>query len=525
MTTTKSRDSSRIPLTRYPWSMRLLILAVAGILFLTLYPFRFDFTRTPHDGLLPIFLDGWGKDAGTFDGLLNVFLFVPFGFGLAASLRERAKSLLACAGWCFLCGVLLSYTVEVTQIYVPSRDSGWDDVFTNSFGSLVGCLLFAATGKAILDTASSAEFAFRRWLTPLRAAAILATYCLLWIVVSVSLQKKSRPVNWNPGSFLVLANEVTAQQSPGWKGQILEVDLWDHNLPPDVPAELSSPNPRSVVPVPLATYQLSGRGPTGKLSGDVTRDSRGTLPSLAPAPRSLTGISHEPFIFDGNSWLVSQTPVDAWIDAVRATRQFAIRIVCASNDVEDTEGTILSLFRPPSSLSLEVHQQGTNLLFWFRTPFSPGRYVLPAWIPNVFAPREDRDIILSYDGANLFAYVDGVRRPIAFRLDPGVGLARHIRSVKSRELQGYHYIFYILVFVPAGALLGLTWLTMSPSHAGTKLLVSLMFLLPCVILELALMHTSGRRFSAGAVALSVFFLIAGSLWINVDAWLRSPDQA
>jgi hypothetical protein len=519
MTTTKSRDSNP-QLVSYAWSNRLLILSVAGILFLTLYPFRFDFTRMPHNGLLPIFLDGWGKDAGTFDGFLNVLLFIPFGFGLAALLRERDKAALACVGWCLLCGALLSYSVEVTQLYVPSRDSGWDDVFTNSFGSLVGCLLFAAIGKAILEAASGAEFAFRRWLTPLRGTAILALYCALWIVVSVSLQRKSRPANWIPGSFLVLANEVSAERSLGWKGQVLEVDLWDRNLPSNVPAELSSSAQKTVVPTPFATYQLSGGG----LIGSLTRDSRGALPSLAPDPRSFSDVLRQPFVFDGNSWLVSQTPVDGWIDAVRATRQFAIRIVCAPNEVEDAEGTILALFRPPSTLSLEVHQQGTNLLFWFRTPFSPGRYVLPAWIPNVFAAHQNRDIILSYDGSNLYAYVDGVRQHIAFRLDPGVGLARRVRSVKSRELQGYHYIFYILVFVPAGALLGFTWLTVPPSQGGRKLLVFLIFLLPCVLLELALMHTSGRRFSAGAIALSVFFLIAGSLWINADAWLRSPEQ-
>src|ERR1700734_104777 len=138
MTTTKSRDLSP-RLTSYPCSTRLLILSVAGILFLTLYPFRFDFTRTTHNGLLPVCLDGWGKDAGTFDGLLNVLLFIPFGFGLAAMLRRRGKSLLSCIGLCFLCGALLSYMVEVTQLFVPSRDSGWDDVFTNSSGSLVGC--------------------------------------------------------------------------------------------------------------------------------------------------------------------------------------------------------------------------------------------------------------------------------------------------------------------------------------------------------------------------------------------------
>ena len=78
--TDPSSDSSRC-------SNRILVLAIAAILFLTLYPFRFDFGRHLSHPLFPLSLGSWGKGIGRFDDLLNLLLFVPFGFGLAEIFR------------------------------------------------------------------------------------------------------------------------------------------------------------------------------------------------------------------------------------------------------------------------------------------------------------------------------------------------------------------------------------------------------------------------------------------------------
>ena len=73
------------------WSNRILILATAGILFLTLYPFRLNFHALAN-GASPFLLGKSGK-SGLVDALLNVLLFVPFGFGLSERLREPGKSI------------------------------------------------------------------------------------------------------------------------------------------------------------------------------------------------------------------------------------------------------------------------------------------------------------------------------------------------------------------------------------------------------------------------------------------------
>src|ERR1700733_2754117 len=110
------------------WSNRILILAVLCVLFFTLLPFYFNFHVKLPAGRSPFLLAGWGKDPAGFPAFLNVLLFVPFGFGISEKLIEAGKSRLAAAIWALLLGGLLSYSVEILQIYVPSRDSGWGDI-------------------------------------------------------------------------------------------------------------------------------------------------------------------------------------------------------------------------------------------------------------------------------------------------------------------------------------------------------------------------------------------------------------
>src|ERR1700690_1079373 len=129
------------------WSNRFLIAAVAGIVFLTLFPFRFALPNLP--GQAPPFLLGGSlKTAGWFDALLNVALFIPFGFGLAEKLREDKKSRASTFFIVLASGTLFSYSIELAQAYIPMRDSGWEDVVTNSTGSVMGFLLYELLGTA-----------------------------------------------------------------------------------------------------------------------------------------------------------------------------------------------------------------------------------------------------------------------------------------------------------------------------------------------------------------------------------------
>jgi VanZ family protein len=72
---------------------------------------------------------------------INILGFVPFGFVFAAYLlwnRNVGHATIVT----ILCGAAISLMIEILQEYIPGRDSGILDIFTNTFGTFLGALLF-----------------------------------------------------------------------------------------------------------------------------------------------------------------------------------------------------------------------------------------------------------------------------------------------------------------------------------------------------------------------------------------------
>ena len=76
------------------------------------------------------------------DLFINVAGFVPFGFTLAALLSASRKwSNRIRLTTTILSGLLLSLTIEVSQFFLPTRDSDFTDVLTNTLGTALGMAL------------------------------------------------------------------------------------------------------------------------------------------------------------------------------------------------------------------------------------------------------------------------------------------------------------------------------------------------------------------------------------------------
>jgi len=165
-------------------------------------------------------------------------------------------------------------------------------------------------------------------------------------------------------------------------------------------------------------------------------------------------------------------------------------------------------------MNLEIRQLGASLVFWFRSPLTAKRGHLAWPTSGVFAANQLRDILFSYDGSDLFLYIDGKAQRRIFRLGPGTRLAQLIGRAKTAELDGYEYIFYSLIFFPGGCLVGLLGRKSIGRPMARSLLIFFGVLLPAVLLEIVLVKVSGRPISFEYLALSVFLTLCGSLWIN-----------
>ena len=129
---------------------RILILAVALVVYGSLYPWQFDAARA--GGVPPwLLLHGWPARLDRFavrDAVLNVLLYIPIGMAAFLTVARKApKRAAAAAG--LLLAAALSFAMETLQVYIPGRDASLMDVATNCAGGAIGVLAAAVFRRRI----------------------------------------------------------------------------------------------------------------------------------------------------------------------------------------------------------------------------------------------------------------------------------------------------------------------------------------------------------------------------------------
>jgi VanZ family protein len=82
--------------------------------------------------------DARGAMFGVADVVLNVLGFIPFGFLAAWCLAAAAPSVLVRSLAAVLGGLALSLTIELAQVFLPSRTSSLSDLVANTAGTALG---------------------------------------------------------------------------------------------------------------------------------------------------------------------------------------------------------------------------------------------------------------------------------------------------------------------------------------------------------------------------------------------------
>jgi glycopeptide antibiotics resistance protein len=87
------------------------------------------------------------------DVLGNILVFIPLGIGLAGIVYSNNP-------WqtirrATLGGFLVSLTIELTQLTIPSRATDVDDLIFNTVGTMLGAIIFIAVQQTKLSTSNS----------------------------------------------------------------------------------------------------------------------------------------------------------------------------------------------------------------------------------------------------------------------------------------------------------------------------------------------------------------------------------
>ena len=164
----------------------------------------------------------WPKYFRYADLALNLLGFVPFGFVLAPALPERLGRAGAVVVTTLIAGVL-SFSMEVTQNFLPTRVSSNIDLGFNVFGGLIGALAGARWGHALFDE--------RGWLHRWRSERIIPGHSGdlglmllgLWLLAQLMpdslpfgsgdlrrLLGLPTPLHYDPERFILLESVVVA---------------------------------------------------------------------------------------------------------------------------------------------------------------------------------------------------------------------------------------------------------------------------------------------------------------------------
>jgi len=502
------------------WSSRILAASLFGILFFTLFPYWADFSLRHGVRRSPLLLGGPLRFDGILHTFLNTLLFVPFGFALSQFVAVRTKSLLKFVSRALIAGAVFSYSIEILQLYIPSRDSAWDDVLANTLGVLIGMTLGVTSGESIFRALSHGEEQVERFLTLRKLVLVAIIYLAAWLAISVPLQQKTRLNNWDRNSFLIVGYD--AKEDSLWSGKVFRIQLWDRALATNQAISLSAHRDfgSNSLPGVLASYDLTRPRPV--------EDKTGTFPNIVVRLFHI-GIYHPDARLDHLS-LISAAPLSSLASAVHQTNQLTVLVDCMSSRANDTDGAILALTNPSGKSDLFLRQDHSVLVITLRNGLEYRKAALDWRIPGAFVANVRRTLVFTYDGSQGAVYVDGEKEGRSYYLSPGAALVQLFIRIKTDELVAYSVLYDSLVFLPIGFLLGLAGRIIPRSNPFRKLYLGLGIVIPAILVETLLVLTSDRPVSTRQLTLSIGLTIAGMMWINLDSsgsilnFLRLPGK-
>ncbi len=310
---------------------------------------------------------------------------------------------------------------------------------------------------------------------------------------------------------MFVGSDGTARHA--WKGQIAKLQVWNRALSDESAQKLTAgETPPDAETGLVASYEFVGTPPFS--------DQKKSLPAL-------NWISSSPpydakvLDLNGSSWLSTKDPVTDLTRELKKTNQFAVRAVCTPANVADLEQLIVSISHVYGTPDLTLRREAADLLFWFRNPLSMFRSALSWRVRGIFVPGQTRDILVSYDGSSVSLFVDGNKEPRVYYLSPGAALVHKFSRAVAAELDGYLVTYDLLIFLPAGMLLGMISRKVPSKKVIGRLLLLLGFLLPPVLYQYILEWVSGKGVFLWEIILCLLLAVLGAWLINADRGVAS----
>ncbi len=450
--------------TMFDLGLKSLIFAIVVVLGCTTFPYDFTpsglkaFSNPEFLAFVFLVWDKW------LDLFANLLMFTPIGFALCAVLWSagKSRSLLIQVTW--VCAAL-SVTIEIMQLFLPTRHVSAADVVSNTVGGLTGCWLFLRHGHHCMA-------AFRRlksWLSGTLVTKLWVGYFVLLTIAAFWLRERMELTSWETSYALYLGNEATTDRP--WRGEFKRVLILNRAVSRDDVARIMSGDD---------SWLQDSKDYVVDVKFDSLRPSRvsGKLPSLIQGRDSSSREALAAASPPNTWWATADAAADLSV-AVKERGELTVVVVAATADPSQKgPARIVSLSKDAKHRNFTLGQDGPDIVFRLRTGIAGPNGTYPSlYAKDVLPDRAIHTIVATYDGQTQTIYVDSPDQTAALEYDLGLAFSSLFRDIPFREHLIHKVWFYWLAFLPLTCLaaLGLRRGTLPRSRRiGTAAAVSLM---------------------------------------------------
>ncbi|MEH1940082.1 MAG: VanZ family protein [Nostoc sp.] len=481
----------------YPQVFNLLILitSILVVLLATLYPFNFSI---PDSFSLPEFFASFNNSSNFKDQVNNFLLFMPLGFGCTRLLQKRKIKTKVQVFLVILSSAGLSLTVEVLQVFLPSRMPTPSDILNNTIGGFIGFICFYLwNSQSFKNTVVSIESS-RASRSIKQIGLFFIGYIFLIFVISLFWQNTINLSNWDANYPLQLGNEQTRDRP--WQGYISEIYIADRAISKNEVAQglADSSSFNNLGNSLLANYQLKGKC--------CYKEQTGQLPELLWQGQPSNAQEDKGVFLNSSHWLQTSTPVTTLNKRISKTSEFTLSTILTTANLEQFgPARIISISGTSLRRNLTLGQRGNNLDFRLRTPITgENGSDLTLSIPNIFTDTNPHHIIITYSRATIQVYVDNLQNFYSLNL---------LELMPKNQM----IFYYALSFIPLGFCLSMLTIFAKRRLILSKLLIYGGILIPSLILEGILVSESGKNLSLKTLLLGMLFTGGTMLILRVRA--------
>ncbi|MDJ0598220.1 MAG: VanZ family protein [Crocosphaera sp.] len=485
------------------WGLGLILLA-------TLLPFNFSLpSETSWTSIIEQFAT---NKTSKQDLISNLLLFLPLGVGLTVYMYSTPLKRWLCFLLIAIISLFVSGSVELLQIFIPSRASTFSDIVLNILGGCLGFLLFE------LWVQQQSKIKQLQWPRVLSNHSVFFKFLaligygstvILLLLIAKNLTQLS---NWNTEFLLTLGNELTGDRP--WSGKISHVCWSDQAIPPTQVSQLLSGTCPHTDGMFTVSYPLVGDNPY--------IEQHQQLPPLVPQRQKPSPITSDGVHLNPQYWLTTVAPVNTLNQAIRKTSQFTLRATIATDNLQQIgPARIITLSSDPFHRNFTLAQQGSDLSIRVRSPLSGDNATqLQFLISDIFTDRKSHNFVITYDQYILRVYIDEIQQFSETSITPDAAIFWRILSpiMGGRvTLKPIHQLFYILlhrslIFIPLGYFLSVV---VTSNFVGYKIrwfLLGLVSIMLAWCLEIWIIDINGSRFQTFTILINLFLILFPSFY-------------